>query len=69
MGGFLDRGRAQRLMDERGLDALLLIQPESISYASGAHPSVAASWRRAGAAMVLVSADAGEPLAAIVGDL
>jgi Xaa-Pro aminopeptidase len=68
-GGYLDRRRAERLMHEHGLDALLLIQPESIAYASGAHPGVATSWRRAGAAMMLVPADAREPLAAIVGDL
>jgi Xaa-Pro aminopeptidase len=67
--GYLDRRRAERLMNQQGLDALLLIQPESITYASGAHPGVATSWRRAGAAMMLVPADAREPVAAIVGDL
>jgi Xaa-Pro aminopeptidase len=56
-------------MQERDLDALLLIQPESIVYASGATPGIAASWRRAGAAMLLVPADARDPLLAIVGDL
>jgi Xaa-Pro aminopeptidase len=69
MAGFLDRVRAERLMAECNLDALLLIQPESVTYASGALPGIAAFWRRAGAAMVLVPADAREPLAAIVGDL
>jgi Xaa-Pro aminopeptidase len=69
IGGYLNRGRAERLMDEQGLDAVLLIQPESIAYASGAHPGVATSWGRAGAAMMLVPADARDPLAAIVGDL
>lgn len=69
MPGFLDRHRASILMRERGLDALVLAQPESITYATGAFPGVATYWRRAGAAFVVVPADASVPLAAIVGDL
>ena len=69
MPGYLDRGRAARLMASQGIDALLLAQPESIRYASGASPGVAASWRGAGAAFVLVPGDEAAPLAAIVGDL
>ena len=56
-------------MREQGLDALVLAQPESILYATGAFPGVATFWRRAGAAFVLVPADENAPLAAIVGDL
>lgn len=56
-------------MQEQGLSALILAQPESISYATGAFPGVATFWRRAGAAFVLVPADENAPLAAIVGDL
>ena len=56
-------------MQEQGLDALVLAQPESILYATGAFPGVATFWRRAGAAFVLVPADEEAPLAAIVGDL
>jgi Xaa-Pro dipeptidase len=56
-------------MQEQGLDALVLAQPESILYAAGAFPGVATFWRRAGAAFVLVPADEDAPLAAIVGDL
>jgi Xaa-Pro dipeptidase len=67
--GFLDRHRATRLMQEQGLDALVLAQPETISYATGAFPGVATNWRRAGAAFVLVPGDPKAPLAAIVGDL
>ena len=67
--GFIDRARAARLMAAEGLDALLLLQPETLRWAAGAEPGVAASWRRAGAAMLLVPADLGEPLAAVVGDL
>jgi Xaa-Pro aminopeptidase len=67
--GFLDRHRAARLMREQGLDALVLSQPESIQYATGAFPGVATHWRRAGAAFVVVPADETMPLGAIVGDL
>jgi len=68
-GGFIDRRRAERLMTQQGLDALLLTQPETVRYASGGDPGVASSWRRAGAAFVLVPSDAAAPLAAVVGDL
>lgn len=69
MPGFLDRHRAAQLMQEQGLDALVLSQPETIQYATGAFPGVATNWRRAGAAFVVVPADETAPLAAIVGDL
>ena len=67
VSGFLDRTRAQRLMAEQGLDALVLAQPESIKYATGAFPGVATFWRRAGAAFVIVPHEG--PMTAIVGDL
>ena len=69
MPGYLDRRRAAQLMQERGLSALVLAQPESITYAAGAFPGVASFWRRAGFAFVVVPADETAPLAAIVGDL
>jgi Xaa-Pro dipeptidase len=69
MPGYLDRARAARLMASQELDALILAQPESIRYASGASPGVATSWRQAGAAFLLVPGDETAPLAAIVGDL
>ncbi len=69
IAGHLDRARAERLLGEAGLDALLLIQPESVAYASGAFPGIATSWRQAAAAMLLVPADARDPPLAIVGDL
>ena len=69
MPGFLDRRRASRLMREHGLSAVVLAQPESIVYATGAFPGVATFWRRAGAAFVLVPVDETAPLTAIVGDL
>jgi Xaa-Pro dipeptidase len=54
-------------MAEQGLNALVLAQPESITYATGAFPGVATFWRRAGAAFVVVPHDG--PMTAIVGDL
>lgn len=69
MTGYLNRHRASVLMQEQGLSALVLAQPESISYATGAFAGVASFWRRAGAAFILVPADETAPLAAIVGDL
>ncbi len=56
-------------MSEQGLEALVLAQPETIKYASGAFPGVATFWRRAGAAFVVVPRDANAAMTAIVGDL
>ena len=56
-------------MRELGLDALVLAQPETLTYATGAFPGVAAFWRRAGAAFLVVPGDPQAPLTAIVGDL
>jgi Xaa-Pro dipeptidase len=67
--GFLNRRRASTLMREHGLDALVLAQPETIAYATGAFAGVASYWRRAGAAFVLVPADENARLTAIAGDL
>lgn len=64
----LNRQRAQALMEKEGLDGLVLIQPESILYGAGARPGSAAGWRRAGAAFLIVPADARAPLTAIIGD-
>lgn len=69
MPGYLDRRCAARLMQEQGLSALVLTQPESIIYATGAFSGVASFWRRAGSAFVVVPEDETAPLAAIVGDL
>lgn len=69
MPGFLNRHRAAQLMKEQGLSALVLAQPESITYATGAFPGVASFWRRAGPAFVVVPADETVALVAIVGDL
>lgn len=64
----LNRQRAQILMEQDELDGIVLIQPESIVYGTGARPGSASGWRRAGAVFVIVPADAREPLTAIVGD-
>ena len=49
--GFLDRQRASALMAQRGIDALIVVQPENFRYATGAHPGFVSSWRRAGTQM------------------
>ncbi len=68
-GAFLNRARAQALMQAAGIDALVLLQPENIQYATGAAPGVATLFRRAGAAIALVPADASVPAAAVMPDL
>jgi len=65
----VDRKRAQRLLGERGLDAVVLAKPEHFAWATGCAPGVAAFWRRAGAALALVPADATQPLGAVVTEL
>jgi Xaa-Pro aminopeptidase len=65
----LDRLRAERLMAEAAIDALILLSPESFRYATGAEPGVATMWRRAGAVAVLVPADAATPEMAVASDL
>jgi Xaa-Pro dipeptidase len=69
MAADLDRHRASRLLAERGLDALVLTQPENFTYATGLQPGVAAMWRRAGGATALVPSDAEARIGAVVGDL
>ncbi|MBW6424170.1 Xaa-Pro peptidase family protein [Rhizobium sp. XQZ8] len=64
----IDRKRAERLMKEAGLDALVLFQPEAFRYAIGAPAGVATMWGRAGAAIALVPADSGKDLAAVASD-
>ncbi len=56
-------------MSEQGLAALVLAQPETITYATGAFPGVATFWRRAGAAFVVMPCNAISAMTAIVGDL
>lgn len=65
----LDRARAGRLMAAAGLDAMILLSPESFTYATGAAPGVGTMWRRAGAVAVLVPADPGLSEMAVVSDL
>lgn len=69
MPAFLDRTRAQNLMAEAGIDALILLSPEAFRYATGAPAGVATMWRRAGAVAVLVPADVGLPEMAVASDL
>ena len=69
MAGTIDRKRAERLLREAGLDALVLFQPEHVSWAIGTHPGPASLFRRAGAAMAIVPRDATRDLVAIMPDL
>lgn len=64
----IDRGRAQQLMREAEIDALVLFQPEAFRYAVGAPAGVATMWGKSGSAIALVPADAGAGLAAVVSD-
>lgn len=65
----IDRVRAQRLLEEAGLDALLLFQPEHVTWAIGTHPGPASLFRRAGAAIAIVPRDPAVGLVAIMPDL
>ena len=65
----LDRMRAEKLMCEIGIEALILLSPESFTYATGAQAGVATMWRRSGAVAVLVPRDPNLPETAIVSDL
>lgn len=65
----LDRARAARMMRTAGLDALLLLSPESFTYATGAPAGVATMWRRAGAVAAVVPADPALETSAVVTDL
>jgi Xaa-Pro aminopeptidase len=65
----LDRKRAEKLMSEAGVAALILLSPESFRYATGASPGVATMWRRAGAVAAVIPADAGLGEGAVVSDL
>jgi hypothetical protein len=66
MAGQIDRARAARLMQAAGLDALVLVAPESFRWATGAPAGVAANWRRLGAAIAVVPADPARPVGAVV---
>ena len=65
----LDRRRAARLMSEKDVAGLILLSPESFTYATGAVSGVATMWRKAGAVAVFVPADAEMPETAVVSDL
>lgn len=65
----LDRARAGALMQAAGIDALVLLGPESFRHATGAAPGVGTMWRTAGAVAVLVPADPALPECAVVSDL
>ncbi len=64
----IDRNRAATLMGAEGIEAMVLFRPEAFRYATGLAAGVATMWGRAGAAIALVPADPGRPLAAIMSD-
>jgi Xaa-Pro dipeptidase len=64
----VNRARAQRLMRERRLDAIVLAKPESYTWASGAPAGVAAFFRRAGACLAVVPADPSAPIQVVTTD-
>lgn len=68
-GALIDRQRAARLLDEAGLDALVISEPEGFFYATGHSMGVAGLFRRAGAGFAVVPADPAKPVVAVVGDL
>jgi Xaa-Pro aminopeptidase len=65
----VNRPRAQRLMQQAGLQAIVLSKPESYAWATGAPAGVASLFRRAGAALALLPAPASEPIAAVSTEL
>ncbi len=65
----VNRARAQRLMQQAGLHAIVLSKPESYAWATGAPAGVASLFRRAGAALALLPAPASEPIAAVSTEL
>ena len=65
----VNRARAQRLMHERGLDAIVLAKPESYTWASGAPAGVAAFFRRAGACLAVIPAEPSAPIQVVTTEL
>lgn len=68
MTGFVDRERAARLMAQAGIDALVLCEPESFQYATGAAMGPAGLFRRAGAGFAVICRDASLPIGAVIAD-
>lgn len=68
MTGFVDRERAARLMAGAGLDALVLCEPESFHYATGAPMGPAGLFRRVGAGFAVISRDMSLPIGVVIAD-
>ena len=66
---FVDRQRASQLLEDAGLEALVIAEPEGFRYVSGARQGVAALFRRAGAGFAVLPADPAVPIGIVVGDL
>jgi len=65
----IDRIRASTLLQQAGLDALLISEPEAFRYVTGASQGAAGLFRRAGAGFALLPADPSIPLGVVTGDL
>jgi Xaa-Pro dipeptidase len=68
MAGYIDRVRASTLMLQRGIDALILCEPEAFRYATSASPGPASLFRRAGASFAVIPQRPELPVAAVVTD-
>ncbi len=68
MHGNLDRDRASDLMQECGLDALVLCEPEAFQYVMGVWAGPASLFRRAGSQFVVVPQNPDLPMGAVVTD-
>ncbi|QKD00975.1 M24 family metallopeptidase [Mesorhizobium loti] len=68
MTGFVDRERAAHVMEQAGIEALVLSAPEAFHYATGAWIGPAGLFRRAGAGFVVIPARQDLPIGVVVAD-
>lgn len=68
MTGFVDRDRAAALMARAGLDALVLSEPESFQYVTGASMGPAGLFRQAGAGFAVIPQQTDMPIGVVAPD-
>ncbi|MCW6510840.1 Xaa-Pro peptidase family protein [Lichenifustis flavocetrariae] len=66
---FVDRHRTRLTLQQAGLDALVIAEPEGFRTISGVSQGVAALFRRAGAGFAVLPADPTIPIGIVIGDL
>lgn len=66
--GFMDLGRARAEMAKRGIDALVVLSPENVYYATGYYSFVLYVWRRAGICMAVIPRDPTLPPAMVASE-